>query len=94
LVTVKTREELEVLVSQGFKPYYHKGVRRWYLRKGRTRHIIDRGLESEAKAIAEKLETTKHKIPDHKVAQAIKMRLEGMPVSAIVEETGIPRSTL
>ncbi len=94
MVTVKTKEELDALVRQGFKPYYHKGVRRWYLRKGQTRHIIDRSLESEAKALAEKFEVAKRKIPEYRVAQAIKMRLEGIPVSAIVEETGIPRSTL
>jgi len=94
MVTVKTKEELEALVQQGFKPYYHKGVRRWYLRKGQTRHIIGRGLESEAKALAEKLEVAKRKNSDYKVAQAIKMRLEGIPVSAIVEKTGIPRSSL
>jgi len=61
---------------------------------GQEGHIIHRGIEAKAQAIAERLKPTLRRISEHKVAEAIKMRLEGMPVSAIVEETGMPRSTL
>jgi hypothetical protein len=40
------------------------------------------------------LKPTLHRVPDYKVAEAVKMRVEGAPVPSIVEETGIPRSTL
>ena len=94
MVVIRTEEESMFLIEQGFKPYYHKGVGRWYLRRGQERHIIHRGIEAKAQAIAERLKPTLRRISEHKVAEAIKMRLEGMPVSAIVEETGMPRSTL
>jgi hypothetical protein len=94
MVVVETREELMHLIRQGFKPYYHKGVKRWYLRKGHVRHIIARSLDAEAGILAEKLRPTPRRVPEYKVAEAVKMRLEGAPVSTIVEETGISRSTL
>lgn len=94
VVVVRTEEELMALIEQGFKPYYHKGVGRWYLRRGRERHIIDRSLEAKAQAIAERLKPLLRRVPEHKVAEAIRMRREGAPVSAVIEKTGIPRSTL
>ena len=81
-------------IREGFKPYYHKMVKRWYLRRGQERHIIARELEADAESIAMELKPTLRRVPDYKVAEAVKMRVEDAPVPAIVEETGIPRSTL
>jgi len=94
VVTIKSREEMMRFIREGFKPYYHKAVKRWYLRRGQQRHIIARGLEADAESIAMELKPTLRRVPDYKVAEAVKMRVEGAPVPAIVEETGIPRSTL
>jgi hypothetical protein len=94
VVAIKSREEMMRFIREGFKPYYHKAVRRWYLRRGQQRHIIARELEADAESIAMELKPTLHRVPDYKVAEAMKMRVEGSPVPAIVEETGIPRSTL
>ena len=94
MVAIKSREELMRFIREGFKPYYHKTVKRWYLRRGQQRHIIARELEADAESIAMELKPTLRRVPDYKVAEAVKMRVEGVSVSAIVEETGIPRSTL
>jgi len=94
VVAIKSREEMMMFIREGFKPYYHKTVKRWYLRRGQQRHIIARELETDAESIAMELKPTLHRVPDYKVAEAVKMRVEGAPVPAIVEETGIPRSTL
>jgi hypothetical protein len=34
VVTVKSREEMMRFIREGFKPYYHKTAKRWYLRRG------------------------------------------------------------
>jgi hypothetical protein len=94
VVTIKSKEEMMRFIKEGFKPYYHKTVKRWYLRRGQQRHIIARELEAEAESIAMELKPTLRRVPDYKVAEAVKMRVEGTSVPAIVEETGIPRSTL
>jgi hypothetical protein len=94
VVTVKSREEMMMFIREGFKPYYHKTVKRWYLRRGQQRHIIARELETDAESIAMELKPTLRRVPDYKVAEAVKMRVEDISVPAIVEETGIPRSTL
>jgi transposase-like protein len=94
VVTVKNKEEMMRFIKEGFKPYYHKTVKRWYLRRGQQRHIIARELEAEAESIAMELKPMLRRVPDYKVAEAVKMRVEGASVPAIVEETGIPRSTL
>lgn len=61
MVVVKSREELEKYIMMGYRPYYHKAVKRWYLRKGRERHIIARELELLAKKYAEELEARKNR---------------------------------
>jgi hypothetical protein len=94
VVTVKNKEEMMMFIKEGFKPYYHKTVKRWYLRRGQQRHIIARELEADAESIAMELKPKLHRVPNYKVAEAVKMRVEGAPVPSIVEETGIPRSTL
>jgi hypothetical protein len=94
VVAIKNKEEMMVFIKEGFKPYYHKTVKRWYLRRGQERHIIARELEADAESIAMELKPMLHRVPDYKVAEALKMRVEGAPVPSIVEETGIPKSTL
>jgi hypothetical protein len=43
VAAIKSREEMMKFIREGFKLYYHKIVKRWYLRRGQQRHIIARG---------------------------------------------------
>jgi hypothetical protein len=52
---IRTEEQLWEYVKNGYKPYLMKSVNRWYLRRGRERHIIDRSLEPLAKSIRERM---------------------------------------
>jgi hypothetical protein len=92
-MVVKSREELYALLGRGFKPYWHKAVRRWYLRRGQVRHIIDRGLEAEVEAIAQRLGPPR-RVSMGRVAEAIRMRAEGLPIPAVIGWAGVKRSTL
>jgi hypothetical protein len=75
VVTVKNKEEMMMFIKEGFKPYYHKTVKRWYLRRGQQRHIIARELEADAESIAMELKPKLHRVPNYKVAEAVKMRV-------------------
>ena len=97
MVVVKSREELEKYIMMGYKPYYHKAVARWYLRKGRERHIIARELELLAKKYAEELESRKKQEVEmrrKRLEEAVKLRSRGAPMQEVVERTGVPGSTL
>jgi len=96
MVVVKTLDELKEYISKGFKPYYHEGVGRWYLRKGQERHLIAKELEPYVKELAEKIsvEDEMRKVEkDLRLAEALKLRAEGKTVSEVLRETGISKST-
>jgi len=50
-MVVRRVDELLKFVRDGYKPYYHRGVCRWYLRRGSKRLLIDKGLEGVAEEI-------------------------------------------
>jgi hypothetical protein len=50
-MVVRRIDELLELVLKGYKPYYHRGVCRWYLRRGDRRILIDRSLDRAAEEI-------------------------------------------
>ena len=58
---VRRLDELIDLVLKGYKPYYHRGVGRWYLRRGNRRILIDRNLDGVAEEIHEVLEYLKNR---------------------------------
>jgi len=60
-VIVRRLDELIDLVLKGYKPYYHRGVGRWYLRRGNRRILIDRNLDGVAEEIHEVLEYLKNR---------------------------------
>ena len=93
MVVVRTREQLYQLVQGGYKPYFHRAVRRWYLRKGRERLLIDRSLEADAEAIARAMGPQRG-ISGERVIEAVEMGAGGLPVSAVVKEKGVAESTL
>lgn len=58
-MVVRKLNELMELVLQGYKPYYHRGVCRWYLRRGSRRILIDESLDSVAEKLHKALEELK-----------------------------------
>jgi hypothetical protein len=58
-MVVRKLDELLELVLKGWKPYYHRGVDRWYLRRGNRRLLIDRSLDRAAEEIHKILEDLK-----------------------------------
>lgn len=43
---VREAEEFYKLLEEGYVPYFCRRVKRWYLRRGRVRVLVDRCLES------------------------------------------------
>jgi hypothetical protein len=93
VVVVRTREQLYKLVREGYKPYFYRAVRRWYLRKGRERLLIDRSLEADAEAIARAMGPQRG-VSEERANEAVEMKAGGLPVNTVVEETGTAKSTL
>jgi len=93
VVVVRTREQLYQLVQEGYKPYFHRAVRRWYLRKGRERILVDRSLEADAEAIARAM-GPQREVSEERAIEAVEMRARDLPVSTVVEEKGVAKSTL
>jgi DNA invertase Pin-like site-specific DNA recombinase len=96
-MVVRRLDELLDLVLKGWKPYYHRGVCRWYLRRGNRRILIDRNLDGVAEEIHEVLEYLKKRREATRrelIRRAIELRASGATIKEVVEATGIPRSTL
>jgi AAA+ ATPase superfamily predicted ATPase len=97
-MVVRSLKELLRLVRDGYKPYYHRGVRRWYLRKeGNKRLLIGKELEGAAEEIHLKLKELRSEeraLRDELIKEAIRLRAYGLTIAEVVKLTGIPRSTL
>jgi predicted transcriptional regulator len=92
MTVIRTEEQLWEYVKNGYKPYLMKSVNRWYLRRGRERHIIDRSLEPLAKSIRERMLETE--LPPVPVSVIQDMRRSELPVQKISKATGLQRSTI
>jgi DNA-binding NtrC family response regulator len=96
-VVVRRIDELIELVLKSYKPYYHRGVCRWYLRKGNKRILIDKNLDRVAEEIHKALEELKkyrEAARKELIRKAIELRASRATIREVVEATGIPRSTL
>jgi len=96
-MVVRRFDELVDLVLKGYRPYYHRGVSRWYLRRGNKRILIDRNLDRIAEEIHKVLEDLKRRREITRrelIRKAIELRASGATIKEVVETTGIPRSTL
>jgi DNA-binding NtrC family response regulator len=96
-MAVRKLEELIDLVLKGYKPYYHRSVNRWYLRRGNRRILIDRNLDRVAEEIYKVLEDLKkcrEAARRELIRRAIELRASGATIKEVVEITGVPRSTL
>jgi DNA-binding NtrC family response regulator len=96
-MVVRKLDELIDLVLKGWKPYYHRGVDRWYLRRGNRRILIDRNLDGVAEEIHKVLEYLKKRreaVRRELLRKAVALRASGLTVNEVIEATGIPRPTL
>jgi DNA-binding NtrC family response regulator len=96
-MVVRKLDELIELVLKGYKPYYHRGVDRWYLRRGNRRMLIDRNLDGVAEEIHKVLEDLKKRreaVRRELLRKAVALRASGLTVNEVVEITRVPRSTL
>jgi DNA invertase Pin-like site-specific DNA recombinase len=96
-MVVRRFDELVDLVLKGYRPYYHRGVSRWYLGKGNKRILIDRDLDRIAEEIHKALEDLKKRKEITRrelIRRAIELRASGATIKEVVEAAGIPRSTL
>ena len=66
-MVVKNREELIRLIREGWTPYYHARVKRWYLRKGKERILIDRELDDIAEELARDVKGGKKKLEEERI---------------------------
>ena len=89
---IRTEEELWEYVKNGYKPYLMKSVNRWYLRRGRERHIIVRSLEPLAQSIREKM--LEMELPPVPVSIIQDMRRAELPIQKISDVTGLQKSTI
>ncbi len=69
--------ELVGLVLKGRKPYWHRDVGRWHLRRGNRRILIDKNLDTTAEEIHKALEDVKKRreaVRRELINKAIKLR--------------------
>jgi hypothetical protein len=96
-MVVRSFEEFLKFVRDGYKPYYHRGVCRWYLRRGSKRILIDKELEVIAEEIHLKFKELRSKermLRDELIREAIKLRANGLTITEVIKLSGIPKSTL
>jgi predicted transcriptional regulator len=89
---IRTEKQLYEYVENGYKPYLMKSVNRWYLRRGRERHIIDRSLEPLAQSIRKKM--LEMELPPVPVSIIQDMRRAELPIQKISAATGLQKSTI
>ena len=92
MTVIRTKKQLYEYVKNGYKPYLMKSVNRWYLRRGRERHIIDRKLEPLVQSIREKM--LEMELPPVPVSVIQNTRRVGLPIQKISEATGLQKSTI
>jgi len=96
-MVVRRPNELIDLVLKGYKPYYHRGVGRWYLRRGDRRILIDRSLNRVAEEIYKVLEDLKkHREAARRelLRKAVALIASGTTIKEVIEVIGAPRATL
>jgi hypothetical protein len=92
MTVIRTEKQLYEYVRNGYKPYLMKSVNRWYLRRGRERHIIVRSLEPLAQSIREKM--LEMELPPVPVSVIQDMRRAELPIQKISDVTGLQKSTI
>jgi len=91
-VPVTTKEELLDHLGKGWKLYFHKTVRRWYVYRGaRHRKIVSATLENLCQQLYRELSGGREPIPALEVQER---RWQGQPIDGIAEDLDISRGAV
>ncbi len=89
---LSTEEELRSHLDAGWRPYFHKGVRRWYLYRGaRDRKIVSARLEGLCDRIYKRWKGENEPIPALEIQES---RLQGQPIEGITSDMGLSRGAV
>jgi hypothetical protein len=91
-VPVTTKEELLDHLGKGWKLYFHKTVRRWYVYRGaRHRKIVSATLENLCEQLYRELSGGREPVPALDVQER---RWQGQPIEGIAEDVGLSRGAV
>jgi hypothetical protein len=91
-VPVSTRSELLDHLGKGWKLYFHKTVRRWYIYRGaRDRRIVSASLENICEQLYRELSRGREPVPALEVQER---RWQGQPIEGIAEDLDISRGAV
>jgi hypothetical protein len=89
---VTTREELLDCLDKGWKLYFHKTLRRWYVYRGaRDRKIVSATLENLCEQLYRELSGGREPVPASEVQER---RWQGQPIEGIAEDLDISRGAV
>jgi hypothetical protein len=91
-VPVTTKEELLDHLGKGWKLYFHKTVRRWYVYRGaRHRRIVSASLENLCEQLYRELSGGREPVPALEVQQR---RWQGQLIEGIASDVGLSRGAV
>jgi hypothetical protein len=91
-VPVATKAELLDHLGRGWKLYFHKTVRRWYVYRGaRDRRIVSASLENLCEKLYRELSGGREPVPALEVQER---RWQGQPIECIAEDLDISRGAV
>jgi hypothetical protein len=91
-VPVTTKEELLDHLGKGWKLYFHKTVRRWYVYRGaRHRNIVSASLENICEQLYRELRGWREPVSALEVQER---RWQGQPIEGIAEDLDISRGAV
>ena len=91
-VPVFTKAELLDHLGEGWKLYFHKGVRRWYVYRGaHGRKVVNASLASLCEKLYRELSEGREPVPAKEVQ---KRRWQGQTIEGIAEDLGLSRGAV
>jgi len=92
IVPVATKSELLDHLGKGWKLYFHKTVRRWYVYRGaRDRKIVSASLENICEQLYRELSGGREPVPALEVQER---RWQGQPIEDIADDVGLSRGAV
>jgi hypothetical protein len=91
-VPVTTKAELLDYLDKGWKLYFHKTVRRWYVYRGaRDRKIVSASLENLCEQLYRELSGGREPVLALEVQER---RWQGQPIEGIADDVGLSRGAV
>ena len=75
-------------------PYFHKRVRRWYVRKEQKTEVIGMYLEPYAEDLVSHIPRERNKVTPEVAAKVVELRRKGLPIGSISDRLGLPYRTI